>query len=47
MESIHKENKNLFFNLGPQNNWKKLLKKNLSSKIEEEFREEMSDLGYL
>ena len=45
--SIHKENRNLFFNLGPQNNWKKLLKKNLSSKIEEEFREEMSDLGYL
>ena len=44
---IHKENKNLFFNLGPQNNWKKLISKDLSSKIEEEFREEMSDLGYL
>tara|TARA_Y100001958_G_C21178311_1_gene508705 strand:+ start:304 stop:1155 length:852 start_codon:yes stop_codon:yes gene_type:complete len=44
---VHKENKNLFFNLGPQNNWKKLINKNLSNKIEEKFKEEMLDLGYL
>tara|TARA_B100001057_G_scaffold343742_1_gene344675 strand:- start:1691 stop:2542 length:852 start_codon:yes stop_codon:yes gene_type:complete len=44
---VHKENKNLFFNLGPQNNWKKLMNKNLSNKIEEKFKEEMLDLGYL
>ena len=44
---VHKENKNLFFNLGPQNNWKKLMNKNLSNKIEEKFKKEMLDLGYL
>ena len=44
---IHKENKNLFFNLGPQNNWKKLINEDLSNKIEKEFKEEMLDLGYL
>ena len=44
---IHEENKNLFFNLGPKNNWKNLLSKNLSDKIEKEFNQEMIELGYL
>ncbi len=44
---IHKENKNLFFNLGPKNNWQKLIDRNLSKKLENEFKEEMLELGYL
>ena len=36
-----------FFNLGPKNNWKKNLDVDLSSKIEEAFREEMIELNYL
>ena len=36
-----------FFNLGPKNNWKKNLDVDLSSKIEEAFREEMIELKYL
>ena len=44
---FHSENKNLFFNLGPENNWKKLLNTEISNKIESEFRKEMEQLGYL
>ena len=44
---IHKENQNLFFNLGPKNNWEKLVNKGLSKKIEKEFELEMKELGYL
>ena len=44
---IHKENKNLFFNLGPKNNWKKLIDNNLCYEIEKEFVKEMSELGYI
>ena len=44
---FHSENKNLFFNLGPENNWKKLLNTEISNKIENEFRKEMEQLGYL
>ena len=44
---IHKENKNLFFNLGPKNNWEELVTKDLSNKIENEFRREMKELKYL
>ena len=36
-----------FFNLGPKNNWKKNLDVDLSSKIEEAFKEEMIELKYL
>ena len=36
-----------FFNLGPKNNWKKNLDVDLSSKIQEAFREEMIELKYL
>lgn len=44
---IHKENKNLFFNLGPKNNWEKLIDKELCYEIEKEFEKEMSELGYI
>ena len=44
---FHSENKNLFFNLGPENNWKKILKTKISNKIEIGFEKEMKKLGYL
>ena len=44
---FHSENKNLFFNLGPDNNWEKILKKKISNEIENYFEEEMMNLGYL
>ena len=44
---FHSENKNLFFNLGPENNWRKILKKEISNKIEISFEKEMKYLGYL
>ena len=36
-----------FFNLGPNNDWKKLLDKNISKVIENEFYKEMSELNYI
>ena len=36
-----------FFNLGPENNWKKILEKEISSEIESKFKNEMVELGYL
>ena len=44
---FHSENKNLFFNLGPENNWKKILKTEISNKIEISFENEMKHLEYL
>ncbi len=44
---FHSENKNLFFNLGPENDWKKILKKEISNEIESNFDKEMEELGYL
>ncbi len=44
---FHSENKNLFFNLGPENNWEKLLKTKITKEIEASFKEEMNKLGYL
>jgi hypothetical protein len=44
---FHSENKNLFFNLGPENNWKKVLETKISDKIEINFEKEMKKLGYL
>ena len=37
----------IFFNLGPNNNWKKLLNKKTSEKICEYFKNEMKELGYI
>tara|TARA_B100000925_G_scaffold273265_1_gene237869 strand:- start:206 stop:1063 length:858 start_codon:yes stop_codon:yes gene_type:complete len=36
-----------FFNLGPENDWKKYLDLNLRKKIETAFEKEMLELGYL
>ena len=44
---FHSENKNLFFNLGPDNNWEKILKTDISKEIEISFEKEMVELGYL
>ena len=39
--------KKLFFNLGPDNNWTKLLKNELKESIEKEFETEMRELKYI
>ena len=44
---FHSENKNLFFNLGPENNWEKILQSGISNKIVSSFEKEMKDIGYL
>ena len=36
-----------FFNLGPKNKWQKLLKEKIRKRIEESFKKEMLELGYL
>ena len=36
-----------FFNLGEENDWKKLLDKGIREKIEKAFNKEMIELGYL
>ena len=36
-----------FFNLGPKNDWKKILDNKNKKKIETSFKKEMSELGYL
>ena len=44
---FHSENKNLFFNLGPENNWKKLLSSKIKQEVEKKFYKEMKELKYL
>tara|TARA_B100000902_G_scaffold349196_1_gene357607 strand:+ start:308 stop:1159 length:852 start_codon:yes stop_codon:yes gene_type:complete len=44
---FHSENKNLFFNLGPDNDWKKILTTKISNQIEISFEKEMKELSYL
>ena len=39
--------KKRFFNLGPENNWEKLLDLKLKEDIEKEFKTEMRELGYI
>jgi hypothetical protein len=39
--------KETFFNLGPKNDWKKILNKNISQEISKKFELEMKELGYL
>ena len=36
-----------FFNLGPDNNWKKILDNEIRKKIEKNFDKEMKELGYI
>ena len=44
---FHSENKNLFFNLGPENNWKEILKPKIYNEIQISFEKEMKELEYL
>ena len=37
----------VFFNLGPKNDWRRLLDKKNKDKIEQHFEKEMIELGYL
>ncbi len=39
--------KETFFNLGPKNDWKKILNKNISDEICRKFKIEMKELGYI
>ena len=36
-----------FFNLGPKNDWRKILSDENREKIEKAFKDEMLELGYL
>jgi len=45
-DKVGKGNKR-FFNLGPDNNWEKLVNKNIVIEIEKKFQLEMKELGYL
>ena len=46
--TLDKENKSVnFFHLGPNNDWKKILSKEISDEISERFEPEMKELGYL
>ena len=40
-------NSKTFFNLGPKNDWKKIISREISKKIEREFEREMLELNYL
>ena len=40
-------NKVNFFHLGPANNWKDSLNEDVKNKIEKDFYQEMTELGYL
>ena len=47
-QTVDKQNKSVkFFHLGPENDWKKILDKNISREIENKFKAEMEELGYL
>jgi len=49
VESVEdlKNNKKKFFNLGPKNNWQKILDKKYINEIESSFSDEMKELGYI
>jgi hypothetical protein len=49
VESIEdlKNKKKKFFNLGPKNNWQKILDKKYINEIESFFSDEMKELGYI
>ena len=36
-----------FFNKGPENNWKNLIKKEIINDVEKKFYNEMKELGYI
>ena len=44
---IQNNKRKIFFNLGPKNDWRKLLNEKNRDKIENSFKREMIELGYL
>ena len=44
---IKNNKRKIFFNLGPKNDWRKLLNEKNRDKIENGFKREMMELGYL
>ena len=42
-----RKKKKKFFNLGPRNDWKKSLDKKFVDEIENSFKDEMKELGYI
>jgi len=47
IENPENNKRKIFFNLGPGNNWKKNLDKKFVEKIENSFKDEMKELGYI
>tara|TARA_Y100001970_G_scaffold80222_1_gene101866 strand:- start:1785 stop:2642 length:858 start_codon:yes stop_codon:yes gene_type:complete len=45
-DRVDKNKKVPFFNLGPKNNWKKILDENLANKIDEVFEKDLKELNY-
>ena len=45
-DRVDKNKKVPFFNLGPKNNWKKILNENLVNKIDEVFEKDLKELNY-
>ena len=45
-DRVDKNKKVPFFNLGPNNNWKKILDKDLVKKIDEVFEKDLKELNY-
>ena len=45
-DRVDKNKKVPFFNLGPKNNWKKILDENLVNKIDEVFEKDLKELNY-
>ena len=45
--SINNKRKIPFFYLGPKNNWKKILKKDIQHNIEKNFNQSLKDLNYI
>ena len=35
-----------FFNLGPENDWKKILDKDFAKKLSETFKDDIKEFGY-
>ncbi len=47
VKNIETGKKETFFNLGPKNDWKNILDKNISDEISKKFEPEMRELGYV
>ena len=45
-DRVNKDKKVPFFNLGPKNNWKKILDKDLVNKIDKVFEKDLKELNY-